>query len=118
MHSQYQLRAASVTSRRLELSPLKASDADEMYGVLNHEELYRYTGGEPPTLDQLKARYERLATQLSPGGREAWLNWILRLRDTGTAIGTMQASASGDNAALAGSWACLGSGRDLRRKQR
>jgi RimJ/RimL family protein N-acetyltransferase len=81
--------------------PLRASDATEMHGVLNHRELYQFTGGRPLSLPELKERYKRLETQRSPDGSEAWLNWILRLRDSEAAIGTVQAGVSSAAATLA-----------------
>jgi RimJ/RimL family protein N-acetyltransferase len=81
--------------------PLRASDATEMHGVLNHRELYKFTGGRPLSLAELKKRYRRLETQRSPDGSEAWLNWILRLRETEAAIGTVQAGVSSAAATLA-----------------
>jgi RimJ/RimL family protein N-acetyltransferase len=88
-------------SPRLELSPLKASDADAMYPVLHDTRLHGYTGGEPLGLAQLRDRYKMLEAQVSPDGLEAWLNWILRLRHNGTTIGTVQASISERRASLA-----------------
>jgi RimJ/RimL family protein N-acetyltransferase len=49
-------------------------------------------GGAPPTLDELTKRFESLETRRSPDGREIWLNWTVRLRQTDEAIGYTQAT--------------------------
>jgi RimJ/RimL family protein N-acetyltransferase len=80
-----------IVTARLELVPLAVSDAEEMVAVLGDERLYAFTGGRPPTLDELRARYARLVVGWSPDGTEQWRNWIVRLRD-GRAVGTVQAT--------------------------
>lgn len=86
-------------TRALVLSPLEITDAAELAPVLADPRLYEHTGGEPPTLAQLSARFERLQTRRSPDGRELWLNWTLRLRASGEAIGYAQATVRGGNVA-------------------
>ncbi|MFC7624212.1 GNAT family N-acetyltransferase [Microlunatus sp. GCM10028923] len=80
----------ALRTRRLMLRPVVPEDADAMVGVLADPLLYTFTGGSPPDLDQLRARYRRLAGGLSPDGAERWLNWIVRL--DGTPIGVVQAT--------------------------
>jgi RimJ/RimL family protein N-acetyltransferase len=82
----------SLVTERLELVPLRVDDAEEMVAVLVDPALYRFIGGEPPTLDTLVARY---GAQLAGGpsdGREAWHNWIVRERSSGAATGFVQAT--------------------------
>jgi RimJ/RimL family protein N-acetyltransferase len=74
------------------LTPLTVSDADEMVLVLGSEELYRFTGGAPPTLTELRARYVRQVTGHSPDGRWEWRNWIIRCQPDGQAAGYVQAT--------------------------
>src|SRR6185312_8605893 len=64
--------------------------------VLADTSLYAFTGGEPPSLTELRARYERQVTGRSPDGAEAWLNWIVRRREDGQAVGFVQAAISTD----------------------
>jgi RimJ/RimL family protein N-acetyltransferase len=83
-----------ILTPRLRLDPLRVEDADEMADVLADPSLYRFTGGRPPTLDDLRRRY---ATQVQgglPGGLERWLNWVVRLRADPTAIGYVQATVT------------------------
>lgn len=81
-----------IRSARLSLVPLVAGDADEMVGVLSDAALYDFTGGSPPGLGELRARYTRLAAGRSPDGREEWRNWIIRREPGRTAVGYVQAT--------------------------
>jgi hypothetical protein len=83
----YQIR-----SGRLSLTPLAVADADEMVGVLSGAALYTFTGGSPPSLGELRARYEGLAGGRSPDGQQEWRNWIIRREPDGTAVGYVQAT--------------------------
>ncbi len=76
----------------LTLEPLRVSHAAEMSPVLADPILYEFTGGEPPSLETLRQRYVRQSRGMSPDGTEAWLNWIIRVVDTRTAVGFVQAS--------------------------
>ena len=87
---------ARLTTPRLDLVPLRLEDADEMVAVLADERLYRFIGGRPPSLDELRARYARLAGGRSPDGTEAWHNWIVRRREDGRAVGIVQATIRSD----------------------
>ena len=85
---------------RLVLTPLAVSDAMAMVDVLADPALYRYTGGTPPTVDELERRYE---SQVAGSGRddELWHNWIIRLGDDGLPIGLVQATVTGAEADVA-----------------
>ena len=76
---------------RLVLGPLRADHAEEMVVALSDPGLYRYTGGSPATLGELRARYERQAKGWSPAGDEQWSNWVVRERG-GEAVGYVQAT--------------------------
>jgi RimJ/RimL family protein N-acetyltransferase len=85
-----------IVSARLRLAPLTVADAAEMVGVLSGDALYAYTGGAPPGLDELRARYASQAAGRSPDGREEWRNWILRRQPGGQAVGYVQATITGE----------------------
>lgn len=85
-----------ISSARLRLVPLTVADAAEMVDVLGGVALYAYTGGTPPGLDELRARYAGQAAGRSPDGREEWCNWILRREPGGEAVGYVQATISGE----------------------
>lgn len=82
----------ALATDRLELVPLKSADADEMTAVLADARLYVFIGGGPPTVEELRSRYERQAVGRSPDGDQEWLNWIIRLRPSGQAVGYVQAT--------------------------
>jgi RimJ/RimL family protein N-acetyltransferase len=90
------LTTDQISSARLRLVPLTVADAAEMVGVLSGAALYTYTGGTPPGLDGLRARYAAQAAGRSPDGREEWCNWILRREPGGEAVGYVQATISGE----------------------
>lgn len=85
-------RADALESDRLSLEPLAARHASEMVAALAPRSLYRFTGGEPPTLNELRARYERQSRGDSEDGSAVWLNWIIRPVGGGPAIGFVQAT--------------------------
>jgi RimJ/RimL family protein N-acetyltransferase len=93
------LKAAAIATPRLWLMPVTVADLDEMVAILSHPSLYEFTGGGAPDIEELRRRYERWQAGQSPDGREAWLNWTVRLQ--GSAIGSMQAGISGGVAELA-----------------
>jgi RimJ/RimL family protein N-acetyltransferase len=84
-----------ISSARLRLVPLTVADATEMVGVLSGDALYAFTGGAPPGLDELRARYAGQAAG-PPDGSEEWRNWILRRQPGGEAVGYVQATITGE----------------------
>jgi RimJ/RimL family protein N-acetyltransferase len=87
------LGAAPIGTERLLLTPLRVQDADEMARVLDDERLHEFTGGSPESPAALRARYERLLAG-SPDPAVTWLNWIVRERAGGHAVGTVQATVA------------------------
>jgi RimJ/RimL family protein N-acetyltransferase len=84
--------AEQIETARLALEPLRVGHADEMVLVLDDPGLYEYTGGEPPSLDLLRARYARQASGHSRDGARGWLNWIIRARGSREVLGAVQAT--------------------------
>jgi RimJ/RimL family protein N-acetyltransferase len=84
--------AEPIEALRLLLEPLGPEHAEEMAPVLADPALYVFTGGDPPSAAELRARYERQARGRSADGRQLWLNWILREREGGKAVGYAQAT--------------------------
>jgi RimJ/RimL family protein N-acetyltransferase len=89
-----------VITERLELVPLRVEHADEMAVVLSDPALRTYIGGRPDSLDGLRTGYERMVAG-SSNPDETWLNWVIRLRDDGRLIGTVQATITGPVAEIA-----------------
>ncbi len=77
-------------TERLELEPLSVAHAAELGPVLDDTALHTFTGGAPLA--------RRLWPPATPGWPHAarpaplWGNWVLRLRTTGAAVGTVQAT--------------------------
>jgi RimJ/RimL family protein N-acetyltransferase len=92
-----------VPAARITLEPLAVDDADEMVRVLSGAELYLFTGGRPPTLAELRARYARQVAGQSADGRQEWRNWIVRRLADRAAVGYVQATieAAGQRAEIA-----------------
>ena len=80
------------------MQPLQVEHAGEMAKVLSDPDLYTFTGGEPPTLDVLEARYRH---QLAGPGRtdEQWFNWVIRHDDE--LVGYVQTTVTGSTAEIA-----------------
>jgi RimJ/RimL family protein N-acetyltransferase len=87
--------APPLSTDRLDLEPLTTGHAAEMVAVLADPDLYVVTGGAPPTRADLDRRYTAQSRGCSPDGTQGWLNWVLRERATGAAVGTVQATLDG-----------------------
>lgn len=83
-----------IRTEHLELAPLREADAAEMAIALGDDRLHEFIGGSPAGPDQLRDRYRKLAAG-SGKPDELWLNWIVRRRITGVAVGTVQATVTG-----------------------
>ena len=66
--------------------------AAELAPLLNDAALHEFTGGAPLGPAALAARYALLAARRSPDGSQLWGNWVIRVRGTGAAAGTLQAT--------------------------
>jgi len=86
--------AAPIATPRLRLVPLRVDDAEELAAVLAAPSLYAFTGGEPPSVDELRDRY---AAQFEgpPDDDEAWRNWIVREDEDGGGAGVGDGPAAG-----------------------
>jgi RimJ/RimL family protein N-acetyltransferase len=92
--------ADELETARLHLESLRADHATEMVAVLADPSLYEFTGGTPPSLDELRWRY---GSQVDGSGdpNELWYNWILRTKADGTAVGFVQATVAVDPGPMA-----------------
>jgi RimJ/RimL family protein N-acetyltransferase len=92
----------SLSTERLRIEPLTVGDAGDLFPLLDDPELGRFTGELPPDdVDALRARFERWERRRSPDGTELWLNWVVRLRADGRAIGVLQATVADGGTAIA-----------------
>ena len=77
---------------QLVLEPLCVAHADAMFKVLREPQLYRYLDyAPPPSVEHLRAVYERLEKRKSPDGADDWLNWVVR-ESKGPPVGFVQAT--------------------------
>jgi len=85
--------------RSVALAPLRATDAEDLVGLLAESELRVWLRARD--VDQLRERFEGWEVRRSPDGREAWLNWIVRSAEDGRALGWTQATVADDAAQVA-----------------
>jgi enoyl-CoA hydratase/carnithine racemase/RimJ/RimL family protein N-acetyltransferase len=83
-------------SDRVVLEPLRVEHAYELAPALEDPALHEFTGGRPATRDELRERFARQVKGHSPDGRDRWLNWTVRVRATGRAVGIAQATVTTD----------------------
>jgi RimJ/RimL family protein N-acetyltransferase len=95
---------ASLVTERLTLSPLTPADAAGMAAVYADPAMYEFTGGSPPTAEQLHDRYTRLAVGWNHDRSTRWSNWIVRVSGTVEPIGAIQASIAADWSSAAVAW--------------
>jgi RimJ/RimL family protein N-acetyltransferase len=93
-----------IATDRLDLTPLRIEDVDEMLAVLADPGLYGFIGGGPPSRVDLIRRYAVQATGRSPDGTETWRNWIVRDRPSGRAAGFVQATIDASGRAAEVAW--------------
>ncbi|MEU7554183.1 GNAT family N-acetyltransferase [Streptomyces sp. NPDC044571] len=82
-----------MATARLDLLPLRTDHADELAVALADPALHAFTGGAPLPPEVLRARCARLAAG-SPDPSVVWGNWVLRLREDGRLVGTVQATVT------------------------
>jgi RimJ/RimL family protein N-acetyltransferase len=88
--------AERVDTARFVLEPLAVDHAAAMVGVLAEPSLYRFTGGEAPTLEQLTRRYVLQTHGQSKDGSEGWLNWVIGSRSSDELLGFVQSTVRRD----------------------
>lgn len=80
-----------IESTGLRLEPQVAAHAPEMFVVLSDPAIYEYEKQAPASVEQLRERFTRMESRLSPDGQEIWLNWVIRLSNS-SLIGFVQAT--------------------------
>src|SRR5690242_3201711 len=98
--------ARPIQTARLSLEPLRVGHAEEMAAALDDPALHEVIGGAPASVDELRRRYAVQAVGHAANGEEGWLNWVIRVRETGQAAGTVQATVrrSGSHLGAAVAW--------------
>ena len=93
-------------TRRLELVPVVADDAEELTEVFGDERLYGFLASRATTTEELRAQFARLADdRLADTEGTAQRNWTVRRRGDGRAVGMLQAAFSDQGRAAEIAWA-------------
>jgi RimJ/RimL family protein N-acetyltransferase len=92
-----------ILTDRLELQPVVEADAEALAEVFLDERMYRFTGGQPGTLEGLRAAFARIEAQRANiRGGTARRNWTVRRRADGQAVGMLQAVVADGGSSAAG----------------
>ncbi len=87
---------------RLSLEPLEVRHAGPLFALLSAPEIYEHLDEDPPAdVRALEDRYRRLESRRSPDGSQEWLNWALRVEETGEYAGYVQATVEAGSAEVA-----------------
>lgn len=108
--------AVPLRGTRLDLERLRLDHAAETAAALADPALHAFIGGAPLTGPELSARYARLLAGPPDPATTMWCNWVLRLRKTGAAVGTVQATVVAGGAELAWVLGTPWQGRGLARE--
>lgn len=83
-------------TEQITLRPLRVEDAEAMAHVLADPRLYEFTGGQPPTVEQLHRQYTVQTVGRSPDSSERWINHLVLLAPDHHPIGYVQATVPRD----------------------
>jgi len=86
----------------LTLRPLRVDDAAEMSIVLADRSLYQFTGGSPPTPQELRSLYQVQTRGGSADGTERWINFAVVVE--GALVGYVQATVPVDGGPAEIAW--------------
>jgi RimJ/RimL family protein N-acetyltransferase len=96
------MATGNLTTARLDLVPLAATDAEELFPVFDDPALGRWTGESPPAdVEALRRRFAAWEAGPPEGRPERWLNWTMRTRADGRAVGHLQSTVVGETASMA-----------------
>ena len=85
--------AWTLQSPRLDLTPMVQRDAPDLFALLRDPALHEFSTDPPPAhRDEVQERIRRWETRRSPTQDDLWLNWTLRLKQSGLAVGYIQAT--------------------------
>jgi RimJ/RimL family protein N-acetyltransferase len=91
-----------IATERLDLVPLTADDANDLFPLMNDPALGRFTDESPPAdVDEVRRRFAGWEGRRSPDGSELWLNWAVRRREGARAVGLVQATVGEEDTSIA-----------------
>jgi RimJ/RimL family protein N-acetyltransferase len=88
-----------IRGRHVVLVPLRGIHAGELAGLLDEASLRAMLG--VVDVEGLRRRFAGWESRRSPDGTEAWLNWVVRRRSDGAALGWVQVTVRSRNAEVA-----------------
>jgi RimJ/RimL family protein N-acetyltransferase len=88
-----------IESDRAVLVALRSVDADDLAGLLEEPDLREWLGASD--VRELRDRFTAWESRRSPDDAELWLNWVVRERQDGRALGWVQATVREDSATVA-----------------
>jgi RimJ/RimL family protein N-acetyltransferase len=88
-----------IESDRAVLVALRSGDADDLAGLLDEPDLREWLGASD--VRELRDRFTAWESRRSPDDAELWLNWVVRERQDGRALGWVQATVREDSATVA-----------------
>jgi RimJ/RimL family protein N-acetyltransferase len=92
-----------ILTPRLELRRTRAGDAPAMFEALRDPRMYAFVPRSAPvSVDEVERRFARVMQETTPDRAEQWLNWTVWLRETGSGIGTIEATVKPDHRAEIG----------------
>lgn len=94
--------AWTLQSSRLNLTPMVQADAPDLFALLKEPALHEFSTTPPPASShEVQERIRLWESRRSPTGDELWLNWTVRLKRSGLAVGYIQATVTEEAAELA-----------------
>jgi hypothetical protein len=88
-----------ISTEHLLLVPLRASDAEELAGLLEDPLVRDWLGADD--VSGLRDRFSGWESRLSPDATELWLNWIVRVGAARRAAAWVQATVHDETATVA-----------------
>ena len=88
-----------IESERAVLVALRSGDADDLAGLLDEPDLREWLGASD--VRELRDRFTTWESRRSPDDAELWLNWVVRERQDGRALGWVQATVREGSATVA-----------------
>jgi RimJ/RimL family protein N-acetyltransferase len=88
-----------IPSERAVLVALRSVDADDLAGLLEESRMREWLRAQD--VDELRERFATWESRRSPDDRESWLNWVVRERQDGRALGWVQATVRDGSAIVA-----------------
>ncbi len=88
-------------TERLNIKPLKASDAVAAFPKLQDDDLYRWISmSKPKSVDSLAEDWSRIESRISPDGNEIWLAWFVSSKFDNSPVGSIDVSIDEDGVAV------------------